>query len=200
MLRAILQRGLVTLLTHTRLLEHINMLIEQTVLFAKNVPYFMNIHEPDRIALLKTCVFDVICVRHSIFFRPGTTTKSIHSSLNDHHNHQSSKVHNDDLATLAACAVAASSNCGQQQQQQQQQQMPVPLQPRIFIPLWNTWLNQDMLIQSLPQLAQFITMLFDFYAFLSSIQPSEYELSIFASYLLFNTGKKRERGIISSII
>lgn len=179
-LRAILQRGLVTLLTHTRLLEHINMLIEQTVLFAKNVPYFMNIHEPDRIALLKTCVFDVICVRHSVFFRPGTSTHHYHrhpSSTN-----QSAKCqNNDDLATLAACAVAASGN--------QVEEMTPLLQPRIFIPLWNTWLNQDTLIGSLPQLAQFITMLFDFYAYLSSIQPSEYELSIFASYLLFNTGK-----------
>lgn len=123
LLRAVLERGLITLLTQTRLLDHINMLIEQAVLFAKNVPYFMNIHESDRIALLKSCVFDVICVRHATFFRTSLASRcsaslssssstssspfssSVSSSSTDENNTSSSI----DLATLAACAVAASS-------------------------------------------------------------------------------------------
>lgn len=127
LLRAVLERGLIALLTQTRLLDHINMLIEQAVLFAKNVPYFMNIHESDRIALLKSCVFDVICVRHATFFRTSLASRcsaslsssqsssstssspfssSASSSSSDENNTSSSSI---DLATLAACAVAASS-------------------------------------------------------------------------------------------
>ncbi len=41
------------------------MLIEKSVLFAKNVPYFMNINETDRITLLKSCVFEIILVKHT---------------------------------------------------------------------------------------------------------------------------------------
>ena len=123
LLRAVLERGLIALLTQTRLLDHINMLIEQAVLFAKNVPYFMNIHESDRIALLKSCVFDVICVRHATFFRTSLASRcsaslssssstssspfsSSASSSSSDENNTSSSI---DLATLAACAVAASS-------------------------------------------------------------------------------------------
>jgi len=46
-------------------LEFFNSLIENTVLFAKIVPYFMEMHEADRITLLKSCVFEIICIRHA---------------------------------------------------------------------------------------------------------------------------------------
>lgn len=129
LLRATLQRGLVHVLAHTRLLEHINLLIEQTVLFAKNVPYFMNIHEPDRIALLKSCVFDVICVRHAVFFRAQSSSlstssaaylspssSSLSSSSSSFQQQNATGKTTDetrtslDLTTLADCALAASSS------------------------------------------------------------------------------------------
>ena len=45
-----------------------NALIENTVLFAKNIPYFMNVNETDRILLLKESAFEIICVRHACYF------------------------------------------------------------------------------------------------------------------------------------
>lgn len=87
-LHELFSQGLTNLLNKSKLLEHINTLIENTVLFAKNVPYFMNINETDRISLLKSSVFEVICVRHAVFWR------------------SSSNIVLNDLATLATCAVA----------------------------------------------------------------------------------------------
>lgn len=59
------QSGLLRILTETNFLNYFNTLIEKAVLFAKNVPYFMNINENDRITLLKSCVFEIIIVRHA---------------------------------------------------------------------------------------------------------------------------------------
>lgn len=187
MLKALLQRGLITLLNQSRLLEHINTLIEQAVLFAKNVPYFMNIHESDRISLLKSCVFDVICVRHSIFYRankPETDTV--------------------DLATLAACAVAASNSNGVSSgggsgdgvsgvsysisNSSNNTNTTNHSQGRFFIPYWDVWLTQESINELLPELGQFVNMLFDFYFYFNSMVLNEFEIAIFSSFLLFNFG------------
>jgi hypothetical protein len=61
-------KGLLQLLKETKFLEYFNSLIENTVLFAKIVPYFMEMHETDRITLLKSSVFEIICIRHSQLF------------------------------------------------------------------------------------------------------------------------------------
>jgi hypothetical protein len=60
--------GLMGFFGETKFLEFFNQLIENTVLFAKIVPYFMDMHESDRIAMLKSCVFEIICVRHMLLF------------------------------------------------------------------------------------------------------------------------------------
>jgi hypothetical protein len=60
--------GLIGFFSETKFLEFFNQLIENTVLFAKIVPYFMDMHESDRIAMLKSCVFEIICVRHMSLF------------------------------------------------------------------------------------------------------------------------------------
>lgn len=75
-------------------------------------------------------------------------------------------------------------NKEQQKHSRQGNDMPT----RLFIPFWNTWLTRDTLIESLPPLAQFLDLLFDFYAYLNTIRPSEFELAIFSSFLLFNSG------------
>nr|ASL70612.1 nuclear receptor [Brachionus koreanus] len=78
--------GLVNVLKSSKFLDHANILIENTVLFAKNVPFFMTINESDRISLLKGSVFEIICLRHSIFYQYSSSLSS--------------------LATLADCALA----------------------------------------------------------------------------------------------
>lgn len=78
--------GLINVLKNSKFLDHANILIENTVLFAKNVPFFMTINESDRITLLKSSVFEIICLRHSIFYKYS-------SSLSN-------------LAKLADCALA----------------------------------------------------------------------------------------------
>ena len=67
-LEQLFHRGLLQMLKETKFLESFNSLIENTVLFAKIVPYFMEMHESDRIALLKSSVFEIICIRHSQLF------------------------------------------------------------------------------------------------------------------------------------
>ncbi|RNA06318.1 ecdysone-induced 78C-like isoform X8 [Brachionus plicatilis] len=78
--------GLVHVLTGSTFLDHVNVLIENTVLFAKNVPFFMTINEADRISLLKSSVFEIICLRHSMFYKYSSSLSS--------------------LSTLAECALA----------------------------------------------------------------------------------------------
>lgn len=65
-------QGLMYVLRETKFLDFFNSLIESTVLFAKNVPYFMEMHEQDRITLLKSCVFEIIVIRHSNFYDKQT--------------------------------------------------------------------------------------------------------------------------------
>ena len=67
-LEQLFNKGLLQLLKDTKFLEFFNSLIENTVLFAKIVPYFMEMHETDRITLLKSSVFEIICIRHSQLF------------------------------------------------------------------------------------------------------------------------------------
>lgn len=155
----------------------------------------MNIHESDRIALLKSSVFNVICVRHSVFFR---------TSLLASRSQTSSNVDETvDLATLAAVAASATPAPNGKPNHRirfldkpelviifkghNHQQFPT-LQARLFIPFWNVWLNQDILTQSLPQLSRFIDMLFEFYMYYNTIGPTESEQAVFSSFLLFNTG------------
>jgi hypothetical protein len=87
-----LQQGLPTILQETQLLDYFNSLIESAVLFAKSVPYFMSIHETDRIALLKSSVFEMLVVRHARCYSSSCLAK-----LNDN-------TESMDLVTLATVA------------------------------------------------------------------------------------------------
>jgi hypothetical protein len=71
-LESLFSKGLMGVLRETKFLDFFNSLIESTVLFAKNVPYFMEMHEQDRITLLKSCVFEIIVIRHSNFYDKQT--------------------------------------------------------------------------------------------------------------------------------
>lgn len=86
----LISHGLINVLKSSNFLDHVNLLIENTVLFAKNVPFFMTINEADRIVLLKSSVFEIICLRHSIFYKYSCSLSS--------------------LATLADCALAHDGN------------------------------------------------------------------------------------------
>lgn len=185
--KSVLQRGLVALLNETKLLDHINTLIENAVLFAKNVPYFMNIHETDRIALLKTCVFEIICVRHSVFYKNSEQTTT--TSTNESKKSSSASI---DLATLAACAVAASESGKSSSTSKGAVNEHVDkvslTHGKLFIPYWDVWLTSAQLAERLPQLKHFIELMFDFYYFLNSMNMGDYELALFCAYLLFNSG------------
>ena len=154
-------RGLLSILNETKFLEYFNALIENAVLFAKNVPYFMNIHETDRITLLKSCVFEIICVRHAQCY-----SNALHDSPTG-------------LATLAACAVAASTNT-----------ILNNSFDLLYIPQNDTWATPTWLSDKLPQLKHFIYLLFDFYRYFSTMNLDDNEIAMFSSYLLFNSGKK----------
>jgi hypothetical protein len=125
-------RGLLQLLKDTKFLDYFNSLIENTVLFAKIVPYFMEMHETDRITLLKSSVFEIICIRHSQLF---------------------------DL-----------------------------INNKFILPLYETHLNKEFLIQKLPECKTFIELLFDFINEFSLIDLNDSEIAVFCSFLLFNTG------------
>ncbi len=163
-----IQLGLLNILNETKFLDHFNILIENAVLFAKNVPYFMNIHETDRITLLKSCIFEIICVRYAFCYHNAA------SKLNEDESRT-------DLATLAACAVAASSSINSLLGSSKQNDM-------FMIPVCNTWIKCEWLCEHLPQLKNFFLILFDFYRFFTTLNLNESEVAIFCSYLLFNTG------------
>lgn len=169
-------RGLVSVLNETKFLDHFNNLIENAVLFAKNVPYFMNIHETDRIALLKACVFEIICVRHAVYF--SSTTRDDESRGTT------------DLATLAACAVAsAASNQFNSSLENTTTMLNSSTKSSDLFFLSDTWTSCDYLCAKLPQLKNFIQLLTDFYQCYSTMNLDETETALFCSYLLFNTGR-----------
>nr|ASL70501.1 nuclear receptor [Brachionus rotundiformis] len=86
----LISTGLVNVLKTSKFLDHANVLIENTVIFAKNIPFFMTINESDRITLLKGSVFEIICIRHSMFYKYSSSLSS--------------------LTTLADCALAHDGN------------------------------------------------------------------------------------------
>ena len=160
--------GLLSILNETKFLDHFNNLIENAVLFSKNVPYFMNIHETDRISLLKSSVFEIICVRHSSMYYYQSTCLNEDESRTD-------------LATLAACAVAASHISSFDQSLINSSKF----NDLFMIPVYVCWTQCDWLCDKLPQLKVFILMLADFYRTFSEMCLDETELAIFSSYLLF---------------
>ena len=188
----LLSKGLTSVLSETRFLENINALIENAVLFAKNVPYFMNIHETDRISLLKVSVFDIICVKHYRYFR---TKKNTHLGNNNNinNNNINAASNNSSLATLAACALATwpvSENLTYDNKTTANlsEQFELDENDKLVIPQFNVWATRDWLSSKLPQLAVFFQILFDFYFYFSRMGLSENELAFFCSYLLFNAG------------
>jgi hypothetical protein len=163
-LNGLFERGLLAILSETKFLEHINTLIENAVLFAKNVPYFMNIHETDRITLLKSCVFEIICLRHACYYSSGYD-KSFSSSSST------------DLATLADCAIASQTSSLSYDKS------------KFRIPLFNAIVSCEWLCLKLPQLKKFILLLFDFYSYFSLFNLNDDELALFSSWLIFNSSK-----------
>ena len=162
-LNALFERGLLAILNETKFLEHINTLIENAVLFAKNVPYFMNIHETDRITLLKSCVFEIICLRHACYYS-NSYDKSFSSSSTD-------------LATLADCAIASQTSSLSYDKS------------KFRIPLFNAIVSCEWLCLKLPQLKKFIFLLFDFYSYFNLFNLNDDELALFSSWLIFNSSK-----------
>lgn len=163
-LTSLFDKGLLGLLNESGLLEHLNTLVEGAVLFAKNVPYFMNIHEADRINLLKSSVFEIICVQHSKLFQFSDSTCMSSSSSSS-------------LATLAACALG---NDGSRDDDTSE---------KLLVPVFNVWTTRQWLSDKLPQMGRFLKLLFEFYCFLSRMKLSDTELAYFCSYLLLNAGK-----------
>lgn len=158
-LRNVFNEGLVNVLNRTKFLEHINLLIENTVLFAKNVPFFMNINETDRITLLKCSVFEIICLRHSIFYKYSSSISS--------------------LTTLADCALAYNNTFANNDTNL--------VESKFYVPFLNCWLTCDWICEKLPDIKKFIHLLFEFYFYCNSICLNESEFAIFCSYLLFNS-------------
>ena len=128
----------------------------------------MNIHDTDRITLLKSCIFEIICVRYAFCYHNAA------SKLNEDESRT-------DLATLAACAVAASSSINSLLGSSKQNDM-------FMIPICNTWIKCEWICEHLPQLKNFFLILFDFYRCFTALNLNESEVAIFCSYLLFNTG------------
>jgi hypothetical protein len=128
-------KGLKSILTETRFLDHINTLIENTVMFAKNIPHFMHVNETDRILLLKESVFEIICIRHACYF-----IKSNES---------------DDYTFL--------------------------------LPVFNVLIKYELICNKIPELANFIKVLFEFYAYFNLVQLDHTELALFCSFLIFNS-------------
>jgi len=170
-LKQLFGQGLLFILNESKFLDHFNNLIENAVLFAKNVPYFMDIHETDRIALLKSCVFEIICVRHASCY--------YHRESNNRNTEGDERAATD-LATLAACAVAASTG---------ESSTTRPTTDMFMVPVFGTWTTCEWLCEQLPQLRGFIVMLADFFRHFSFMELDETECAIFCSFLLFNTGK-----------
>jgi hypothetical protein len=193
----VLSKGFLSLLNETKFLDYVNNLIESSVLFAKNVPYFMNVHETDRINLLKSSVFEIIIIKHSHFFKPFIF-KSSSSQINDGITldlpnsfesvvltSQNSTNTNNSLVTLAACALA-NYNCENEALNGENKKENVD---KLVLPYFNCWTTCAWLSEKLPQLENFLHLLFDFYQFFTKINITENELALLSSYLLFNNGK-----------
>ncbi|CAF0832034.1 unnamed protein product [Brachionus calyciflorus] len=151
--------GLVSFLKKSKFLDQINLFIENTVLFAKNVPLFMNINETDRISLLKSSVFSVICIRHLIFYKYSNNMSS--------------------LATLADCALAYNFNNFHHD---------INLaDAKFYLPFLNCWLTCDWICEKFTEIKKFIHLLFEFYFYFNSFGLNETELAIFCSFILFDS-------------
>jgi hypothetical protein len=137
-------KGLQAILTETKFLDQMNALIENTVLFAKNIPYFMNVNETDRILLLKESVFEIICVRHACYFITSSTDNKNRNECDNY---------------------------------------------TFMLPIFNVLIKYEWICNKMPQLANFIKVLFEFYAYFNLIQLNQTELALFCSFLIFNSSK-----------
>lgn len=188
----ILQRGLLATLNETKFLDYFNNLIENAVLFAKNVPYFMSIHETDRITLLKSSVFEIIVVRHATCY-----SNSYYTQLND-------STKSMDLVTLAAVATASRSPSTFATVNQLNAHGSKSSISKIFssgsssqqfksdflwVPSVGSWTSCQWLGERMPQLKKFMQMLIEFYRFFSIVDLTDSELAIFCSYLLYKSGR-----------
>ena len=180
------QRGLSEILKETKFLDYFNNLIENSVLFAKNVPYFMSIHESDRITLLKSCVFEIILVRHATCYSNSYFTElSNRNESADNH-----------LVTLAAVAAASTSNASSATVGNTKSQIMRTLDNDsstksdfFWIPGCDTWTSCHWLCEKMPQLKKLIELLIEFYRSFSTLKLNEQEMALFCSYLLYNTSK-----------
>lgn len=184
----IFQHGLLSVLKETKFLEHFNNLIECAVLFAKNVPYFMNIHETDRISLLKSCVFEIILVRHATCF---SSSYSPQLTANNQ---------TDSLGTLAAVAAASTSSVTELIQKSRimktldSDSVNQHFFESIFfwLPACEMWMSYKWLCEKISDLERFMQLLIDFYQCFATMELGERELAMFCAYLLFNSGKKNK--------
>ena len=192
-------QGLLSILNETNFLDHFNNLVENAVIFAKNVPYFMEIHEADRITLLKSCVFEIILVCHASCFSHESTTE-FNRLLVKSVSESSPHTGTFDLATLAACAVAASTS----EQTTNPQAIVNSLSGGnaaettnyFWIPSYKTWASYEWICEKLPQLEPFLHLLVKFYQQFAAMKLAETELALFCSFLLYNTDRGRFERII----
>jgi hypothetical protein len=172
--------GLQSMLVESKFLEHMNTLIESTVLFAKNVPFFMNVHETDRITLLKSCVFEIICVMHAQFYVDAANDSDKLNNLGKNSSSHGTSEHSSSitqaLATLADCALATSAST-------------TVYTEKFIVPLCDLIASKEWLCDVFPMLKDFIFFLFDFFHHFSLMQLNEVEIAIFCSYLLFSSSK-----------
>ena len=191
-LSRLFDQGLISILNETNFLDHFNNLVENAVIFAKNVPYFMEIHEADRITLLKSCVFEIILVCHASCFSHESKTE-FNRLLVKSVSESSSQPGSFDLATLAACAVAASTS----EQTTNPQAIVNSLSSAhvrqstnyFWVPGYETWASYEWICEKLPQLEPFLHLLVEFYQQFSTMKLAQTELALFCSYLLYNTDR-----------
>jgi hypothetical protein len=198
-LTGLFAKGFLSLLCESRLLEHVNMLIEHAVLFAKNVPYFMNIHEADRINLLKSSVFEIICVRHSSCFLINNSSASVNgrSGRGGRDRGENAAGLSSSLATLAACALAtwpvksgsAEAAVEEEEAINDNDDEEDANCDRFVLPHFNVWTSCKWLCKRVPQLSRFFALWFDFYYYFNRMSLCDSELAFFSAYLLFNAGK-----------
>jgi len=170
-LSSALERGLLHVLNETPFLDYANNLIESAVLFAKNVPYFMSIHESDRITLLKACVFEIILVRHASCHsdRPSPTP--------------------DSLDTLAA--VAAASTSDQRKSQLIESLDSDERDSWLWLPGCEVWASCKWLGDKIPQLRRFIQLLATFYQTFNAMGLDCSQVAVFCAYLLYDRSKTK---------
>jgi len=166
--------GLLKVLKETDFLDYFNNLIESAVLFAKNVPYFMSIHESDRITLLKACVFEIILVRHAVCY--SSKPNQLHDIIKS-----------NSLDTLAAVAAASTSD---RQKSQIFKSLDIDeTDSLLWIPGCEVWASCEWLCEKIPDLKQFLRLLIDFCQFFNAMNLNNNQIAVFCAYLLYDRGK-----------